>query len=257
MNDNRPLIQTVTSKSLQPLAMAGGILLALLPMAGNAVQIIDNSFNQNAGVTVRANDGRNGFGGSTQEKLWPTELDPLPFSGSISTTTIGGTNTGESSSSMTIAMSDSAFNFGFDAVTAHSNNGRTNLQGYLAFSVDTDTTYTLAGQYESVSMSDGWSYLHVGLAGPSGTLYWTDVQGDFVGSFIHTLGGGALTGNLIAGETYTLSWDWGLRGNGTTSDATGFLNLSFGESPSVPEPSTLALLALGLVGVGVRRRQKP
>lgn len=143
--------------------------------------------------------------------------------------------------------------------------------GAISFTVDVDVPFVLEGVYSATATQRYFMVQEAKLVNNTTSAVPFEGRQETIGALnvvdqSFTLGGlagdgpnqyalGSLTGTLIAGQTYTLSWRWSIQqlpdvlANETPGSATGALRLLL-----VPEPSVLAWLAIGLCGFLARDR---
>lgn len=145
----------------------------------------------------------------------------------------------------------------------------------LFFTADVDTTYAISGFYRATGDTLR-TYTNTNLFDfTTSTLLMHEQElSDNAANESFTIDGngtgdtsniifGSLTGNLLAGHSYSFYFEDYIQAyNGSTevfgaATATGNVTLTIGTPTSVPEPSLLALLSLGLVSmVATGRRRK-
>lgn len=143
---------------------------------------------------------------------------------------------------------------------------------YFYFTADLNTTYEISGFYDMLGTATR-TYTEVWLRDLTAgtTLMREHESSDFTASESFLVDGlgtgdisnyilGSLTGDLLAGHNYQFYFANYIQSyNGaetfTANTATGNMTLTIGTPTSVPEPSILALLSLGLIGMGVVRKR--
>ncbi|MDJ0521639.1 MAG: PEP-CTERM sorting domain-containing protein [Planctomycetota bacterium] len=128
--------------------------------------------------------------------------------------------------------------------------------GTLYFTADEALDYTLSGGLTRTSGSGTVQHRVLLIDDTANTELYN--SGYVSNSTSTSLTGAGLTGSLIAGHAYSLSFEYfaGTTAHNGSIAATGDLLLSFaGTGSPVPEPGTLALLGLGLGCIVLHRRR--
>ena len=130
--------------------------------------------------------------------------------------------------------------------------------------------YEWTAYFSGTPLTSGASAIITVSEGTSGVTPFTYSYGDTGFSKGGILGGKtaddlpASTDNLLATIVVTYdSWSMTTSGSFNTTGAAGAADLTFGgpwtmieKVPIIPEPATMALLGIGVVAVGLRRRRK-
>ncbi len=199
-------------------------------------------------LRVRADDAPD----SNNSSYIPTSLRA---SGTLSTTATG------SSATMGYNLSNAAFQITFDLTRAATSSANGETLAWVFFVPDANVGYSLDGAYAAVDAVGGDTYLNVGLFDVThgGWLFSNTQRSSSTPNESFTLGmtggdsandlSGSLTGTLVAGNEYKFAAEAFIAfkhnydaPSGAT--ASGFTNLTF-----VPEPTTAAILGLGLIGL--------
>jgi hypothetical protein len=198
-----------------------------------------------------------------------TQVEDTPTSGSSSRTVMSGS----ASATSTWGLTDTSLTMAFEHVTSGAASSKSWSWTLFDFSVDVDTTYSLAGSYEFGDHAEGVASERVALL-----VYLLDLTtGDYLFDYVHngtsldagtlSLGDpgddseGSLTGALLAGHTYELFIEASVRnasGAGThpVFYGSGDFTFQIGGEQAVPEPATLVLFGLGAAGLAVARRRR-
>lgn len=168
----------------------------------------------------------------------------------------------------TSSSTNAELDFNFNQ-TLHGDYASTSFTGHLVFTADVDVAFSLSGLFDIAvdpiidspqvetlifltdlsdfsSVFDDWNYLydfsgaHFGL-------------GDPLDSHPSPLSG-SLTGNLIAGRSYDLHFNFRRHDTFEPASVASFGNLNLAFS-AVPEPSAMILLGLGLAGFRLSRKR--
>jgi hypothetical protein len=205
-------------------------------------------------------------GGST------TAASDAPTSGSGSRTVTKGA----ASATSTWDFTSTSLTLDFDHVTAGSSNSSAYTFAEFLFTVDADTSYSLAGSYSFTDNAAGtasetagfYMYLY-DLTADEYLLFENDHFGAALddGTFVFgdpaSFPEGSLTGSLVAGHSYELYVEAIVRNSFSDSSypvfyGSGSFSLEIGEAQvaAVPEPSTLALCGVGAAVLAWRRRRR-
>jgi hypothetical protein len=248
-----PARELLTSSGMSRSAIFLSVALAAFlapPVAALQITVVPRPVN----ASVEASD--NVGGDEYSDDL--TAITELPASGALSAAFA------DSQASMTYEFTESGFALSWELV------GNASAEGSLDFSVDTEVQYIvegalsatqgaginsvnlLAGVYETRFASDPDQYLlysqqitHV----PNVELEVGGLEGVFRNVLI-----GSTTGTLLPGRIYSVFGSAhvsGAFGTVPTGSGSGDFRLTL---VAVPEPGTVALVAMGLLGLAVRRR---
>ena len=128
----------------------------------------------------------------------------------------------------------------------------------IKFDFDPNTPETIEINSALFPTIDGSEFNLGDNPGSSGTWVYTPGPGDPAINFFVAKGGNFF--NLFSNDGDPLTDDWITPTNPNNNQPFGLSHLSFydtdGNIPKVPEPATLVLLSLGLIGLAVIRRRK-
>jgi hypothetical protein len=195
-----------------------------------------------------------------------------PTSGSGARTVTSGS----ASATTTWDLASGALEIGFDHVTGGARGSLAYSWAEFTFTVDADTTYSLAGSYSFTDHSAGTAnesvnfYLQLYDFTANEALFddWHSEDSLDSGTFVLGTGDlleGSLTGLLLAGHTYFVYGQAFVHNGG--SDGTypvfygsGGFRLEIGDAQVTPEPTTLVLFgggaAAGAAAAAWRRRRR-
>lgn len=126
------------------------------------------------------------------------------------------------------------------------------FNGFHSFSLLTD--YNLNGAYD-IGTNESWVFSNPDLTSPYDPTGYQNfrtykTEGYGLANYHYDWDGGSLD---FSGSFYRL---WFVDDGGDHDHNDMIIGLNYGPIPTVPEPSTMLLLGLGLLGVGVARRAK-
>jgi PEP-CTERM motif len=249
-------MRLIASKIAFAAALAAGSYLPITAIATPISASMDLTANVQAGSATNTNNSNSS---------WGILLDPLSLDTSASILIVGSnfsiTASGQGDASWGAGGNSGSVlftNYGWDIALAGSGVSSTganlNTGGpdwTYTFKADTDGTFVMNYDVSGTGNLFGLQGWNIAWSGLGGGLDLVDAN--------DPTANGIFSRPLVAGQTYTVALHNGANvSSGDGIDLVGSMNGTFewNIQQSVPEPGTLALLGLGLVGLAVSRQRE-